>query len=372
MNKLAVKKLNPQDLSFFRRGVAPIDSRPSGIKLEREVFVEKLFPGLPKTDVGRFGRGPLNLFVFGPGLEPELNLQRKIVKRGSLNGWMLGEERIQGPAESRSRFDLLAPNDYVVFDFEGDLFPHTARAVLVAAGNAEDARLHSALNAANLGRMAPINLRALARIVRSSSIPEQHPIHELLLDAELEDAVRGGIEGTRRLLSRRSGRRLSKAELKQARQNADDVGQLGDEFVGGHLSMLQAATQITSYEWVSSENAISPFDFTVQFTGDSLRKIDVKSTRGDFSQIIHVSIGQLFEMRDGAEEFDIYRVYALDERTAKLRIAAGVRAFAAQILAEFERLPAGITVDGVSIRPDVLAFGDEIIVDLSSIDDLPA
>jgi hypothetical protein len=52
----------------------------------------------------------------------------------------------------------------------------------------------------------------------------------------------------------------------------------------------------------------------------------------DLSRLMHVSIGALVEMQAGAE-YDLYRVYELDEYTAKLRVAKSLKPFADSVLA---------------------------------------
>jgi hypothetical protein len=154
------------------------------------------------------------------------------------------------------------------------------------------------------------------------------------------------------------------SESERARQRANDVGREGEGLLDGYFEVEQRAGNIEDYQWVASDNAISPFDFTVQPSGQATAKVEVKSTRGDFRQIIHLSVAQLLEMRDSAEPYDIYRVYDLDDRRAGLRIASNCRRFAEQVLAQSTGLPAGVTIDGISVRPDVLDFGEEITVEL--------
>lgn len=42
---------------------------------------------------------------------------------------------------------------------------------------------------------------------------DEHPLHELTLDAELEDAVLGGVRGTKTLLRRQGTRSVTRDEL---------------------------------------------------------------------------------------------------------------------------------------------------------------
>ena len=79
---------------------------------------------------------------------------------------------------------------------------------------------------------------------------------------------------------------------------------------------------------------------------------------------MYISAGQLIEMQ-AAEPYSLYRVYALDEHTAKLRIAKDLKPFADSVLQQLNARPEGVTADGISVRPDVLTFGEEIRIDLT-------
>jgi len=52
-----------------------------------------------------------------------------------------------------------------------------------------------------------------------------------------------------------------------------------------------------------------------------------------------------------------------------LQIAEVVKAFAVCIVAVLAKLPAGVTADGVSIRPDTVSFGPEILIELANFDE---
>lgn len=334
------------------------------INLNADVFIDRLYPSLQDTDVGRNGRVPLDLFLYGPGNARAWNLQRKIIKGGSYKNWRLNGEYIANPTDQPNRFDVLVPGDFVIFDFEGDFFPTEARAVFVAQNVPEDARLHAGIEHSGVGSMQAIDLAALRLIVHASGTPESHPVYELLLDAAIEDAAQSGLEGTRRILGRSTGRRLTRSELERARQRADDVGRAGEELIDGYFALQHASGGIEGYAWISAENAIAPYDFTLKPAGQVNGKIEVKSTNADFTQVLHLSVAQVIEMRDSSEPYHIYRVYELDERKAKLRIATNVKAFAEQVLDRFAGLPPGVTADGISVRPDVLPFAPELVIEL--------
>ena len=93
-------------------------------------------------------------------------------------------------------------------------------------------------------------------------------------------------------------------------------------------------------------------------------KVEVKSTCGGFSQVIHVSTGELLEMQ-ASDDYHLYRVYAMDGHTARLRIASDVKEWAAAVLSQFNGLPVGVRVDSISVRPDSLQFAAETAINLT-------
>jgi len=207
--------------------------------------------------------------------------------------------------------------------------------------------------------MAHSSSLSVAGVAESSPLADSETI-----DAVIEDAALGGIEGMQRLLSRRTSRRLTRKELELARQRASDVGRQGEEFIDRYFAQDLSRGQIESYEWVSDDNAISPFDFVLTSAGER-RKIEVKATSRDFKQMLHISLAELLEMRDSDERYDLYRVYALDGNQGSLRIAEDTGKFAARILDAVTGLPDGVTIDGVSLRPDRIAFGKEMVIGLT-------
>ena len=78
--KIAIKRLSASDLTFFEhqfRNTA--GTKQKAFNLDRAVFDDELYPSLPLA-IGN-DRVPINLSIFGPGLEGLHNLQRKILKQ---------------------------------------------------------------------------------------------------------------------------------------------------------------------------------------------------------------------------------------------------------------------------------------------------
>lgn len=369
-SRMLVKRLTASDLTIFEW---QFRNRPAGnqksINLNRNVFIDILYPSLPTIADENDGRVPLDLFLYGPGLAGEYNLQRKILKGTSYKNWRLDGEFIQNPGDEPNRFNSMLPEDLIVIQFAGDLTPQSARAVLLASDIPEDQNLHRIIaDWLNGSRMRAISSEVLDTLVEKASPEEQHPIHELTLEGELEDAALGGVVGQKRLYRRRSGGRMTRGSLERARKNAEQIGRLGEELVSVFFERRQCEASIRGFRWVSDENAVAPYDFEITAVAGERIKLDVKSTTGDFDRRIHVSLAELEEMVRSDERYDLYRLYELGGKGAMLRIAEDCRGFARGVLEAISSVPEGVMVDGVSVCPECLPFGREVVVS-SSLDD---
>lgn len=358
--KFAVKRLTASDLTLFdwqfkNRNVGGQKS----INLNANVFIDELFPSLPDASAETNGRIPLDLYIYGPGHSGVHNLQRKILKGTTYKNWRLDGEVIANPESQPDRYNILEPGDFAVFDFQGRILPASAKMVLASQSVAEDRLIHERLLALLGGRSMVAVTLAQLRTIADRLRDDEHPFHELTLDAELEDAALGGVRGTKILRRRQATRMLTRDELQRARKMAEEVGRTGEEFVFQHLMRLKGAGAILDFEWTSDTNAVAPYDFLVIFPTRQEVAIDVKSTSGEFDRPIHVSGAELIEMTS-ARRYDIYRVYEVSESSAVLRVAEGVGELAVLILASFERLPTGVQVDSVSVDVGTLPFGPVI------------
>ena len=363
MSKLALKRLTASDLTFFEWHFRNRNAgNQKGINLNADVFVSKLYPALPEIAPRLDGRLPVDLFVFGPNAAPELNLQRKIIKTSSYKNWRLNGEFISNPIESTTRFNDLVEGDIAVLEFNDGEIPTRARVVLLARSSNADSTLHGFLNT-RLGTSSMVALHQadLVRDMSAAKVSADHPINELALERDLEDAAQGGAIGSRRLRSRRSGRKVFRSELLQAKRQAEENGLLGEEFVNGLLLDSQENGKIRSFVWVSSENAVAAYDFRVEDLTGSSSNLDVKATTGEFDRPIHVSLAELEEIA-ASDTYAIYRVYAMTDETARLRVATGTRSIAAAILKSLSALPEGVVADSVTIRPESLKFGPESVI----------
>src|SRR5258708_2493077 len=365
--KLAIKRLTASDLTFFEWQFRSSVSKQKAINLNADVFVERLYPGLSDPSSPR--RLPVDIFIYGPGLEGEYNLQRKILKPTGAKNWRLDGEIVRNPDDSSQRFNSLEANDFVVFDFSEGMFPVSLNMVFIANTVSEDRNIHNSLDQfLGANEMLALSPSELEAVVSRAAPVKEHPIYRLTLDTDsldpdLEDVVMGGSRGKKKLLSRSSSRKISREDLQKAKENADRIGRRGEEYVNDYLAKLQEKGKIQSFEWVSDDNSISPYDFHVH-DGTSEIVIDVKSTQGEFERELHVSLNELQRMASGFEKYSILRVFEIKEHTARLSIAEDVKSFARSILEALEHLPAGVSSDSVSFAPTLLPFGTAVTIEL--------
>ena len=367
--KLAIKRLTTSDLTLFEWHYRHTPAvRQKAINLNANVFVDQLYPGL--NDPSAEKRFPVDLFIFGPGLEDAINLQRKILKPAGAKNWRLNGELVNDLNNS-SRFNLLAAGDFAILDFNEGMSPKTLTLVLVAAAINEDEVIHRSFDQV-LGSngMLALSSSQLEQLINTANPVPEHPIYGLTLDvtalnADLEDVALGGNQGKEKLMRRAASRTMSRATLLKAKESADSIGLRGEQFVNDYLTTLKNEGTIRDFEWTSTSNAISPYDFWVSHDGTTRILVDVKSTQGEFERILHISLSELQQMSAGTERYDIYRVFGLEESTAQLRIAENVGNFARQVLAVLHDLPQGIAADSISVSPTLLSFGSAFTLEIT-------
>lgn len=362
--KLALKRLTASDLTLFEWHFRNRNAgNQKAINLNRNVFVDALYPALPDAAVEHEGRLPLDLTIIGPGGKGEVNLQRKIIKFGAYKNWRLNGEFIYNPEEDPDRFNELRPDDVALFEFVGRVVPASARMVLVGKNYAYDTALYTALDGL-LGesKMLPLSAEQLTRLVDGGSVPLQHPVRLLAIDEVLEDAAQGGAVGLEKLWKGIGRQRLSQEALQRARRNAEDIGRMGEELVAAYFERQLEQGRIGSYHWASNENAVAPYDFKVSIEEEH-RLIDVKSTTGGFDRKLHISINELRQIADGEERYDLWRLYELNEVRAKVRVAENVREVCAVVVKAVKKLPVGVLPDSFSVDPAYFQFGEDFIID---------
>ncbi len=367
LRRLAIKRLTASDLTFFEWQFRNRNAgNQKAVNLNADVFIDELYPGLPGTAMGIEGKRTLDLFIYGPGLRSEYNLQRKIVKGATYKNWRLDGEFVHNPPEDPDRFNVLMEGDLAVIEFFGETQPAAARMVLVGGGLPEDTSLHSILSGVvSAGRsMISLTPSRLAQLVEAAGTQSDHPINELVsLETALEVATLGDLQEKAKLRSAPPRRRMSPDVLQRARSNADRVGELGEQFVNSYLAVLKAEGQIEGFEWVSRENAVSPYDFRTHVGGEQIL-LDAKATEGTFERKLHISLSELRQMGFGIGRYDLYRVFDMGETTANLRVAEDVGEWAKAVIETFEGLPEGIVAEGIIVSPSKLHFGPTVEIKL--------
>jgi hypothetical protein len=360
-DRLAVKRLTASDLTFFEHLFRTLNvGNQKSINLNADVLVEQLYPTLPALSAKIGDVIPVSLLILGPGGLSAHLLARSITKREAYKNWRLNGEFVRDPEGEPGRYDNLQAGDLAVFDFQGDPVPQKVVLLLISQSAAADIPLHTALAA-----MIPGGRRTMVRVTRdtlanaAAAIPKAHTIWQLAADPEfeaaLEDAALGGQKGTEEL-AKIPSKIVSSATLAAAKASAEKNGREGEALAWVYLQSLHASGAMKSIEWTSETNAVSPFDFKAVDSADVTVRIDAKSTSGDFGWPIHMSLSELRSAAAGAR-YDIYRLYDLDEDGALLRISSDIQSTAKEILVAL-KLPEGVSVDGVSIDPKILKWGE--------------
>ena len=359
--RLALKRLTASDLTFFewhfrnqRAG------NQKAINLNSDVFTGQLYPALDiivKENQGKLG---VDLWVAGPDAAEPVNLQRKIIKGTRYKNWRLDGEFIHNPEGAPERFNILRPGDMALIGFDGELSPTTVTLLLIGRNASSDGTLFRGLDEILGSRsMIAIEGDALGELCDQLNVSQFHPVWLLVGDEDLAEAAMGQAPAIDRLWTRPRFAKLPHEDLRIARRASEEVGRLGEELFDSYLDRRRMLGEIEDYEWVSNINAIAPFDFRVQQAG-SWEKIDVKTTAGDFSREFYVSLNELREMAHGEGDYSIGRIYEASQEGAKLRYSRKLRAYGRSILDTFSSLPAGVTPNGVTIRPNETMFEGEI------------
>ena len=357
--RFALKRLTRSDLTFFEHQFRRQNAgNQKSINLNADVFIDVIFPQARSAAGGHARQFPLPLTIYGPGLRPEPNrVTRKIIAAGDRQkNWRLNGEFIRDPDFDPTRYHNLQAGDLAVFGFEGQSVPTAVAMVLASAYEPDDTPIRLALEAF-LGnrRMAEIGVDALGEVVDRA--PPTHPIRELLdaeLDEALEEASLGSAEGVRRLRQRPLTRRMSPETLAAARARAESIGRDGEIIVEAWLRKMVAEGHLKSATWIAETNAVNPWDFEIEENDGTIVRVEVKSTSGPFERAFHISQAEVEAAAASPVRTDIYRVYAVSDDGAWLRISMNFAPLAGQILATVRALGVAIVPDGYTIQPTFL------------------
>lgn len=370
-DRLAIKQLTASDCTLFEGVFRTINAgNQKSINLNADVLIGQLYPGLATAAAATNNEIALAIRIYGPDAKGAHPLTRKIIKNASYKNWRLDGEFIPGPEDDASRYDGIQPGDLAIMAFKGDSSPSGMDLIVISKSNPADAALHAALLTlfGNRSMIAATSMQ-IAAAASGAAVPETHPVYiaaaDPEMDAALEDAAQGGIEGTNKFLQNKGSRKISGNDLAKAKAKAEFIGLEGEGLINGHLASKLAAGDFADYTWASAENAIAPFDFEILTATGQQMLVDVKSTTGPFDNVIHLSLAEIIKA-SGAVPYRVYRVFELNEDGGKLRISDDIRPLAQQLKTIHEaHLPNGIRVDGFSVEVSVLTWTPEEYIERS-------
>lgn len=260
-------------------------------------------------------------------------------------------------------------------EFTGDKKPTEVRLYLVAKNLAQDTQLFDKLNElisppSKSNSMAVLASEDLHKIIKSISIPDEHPVFSFISQPSLEDPVTIETNEIHKLDSVPRIEETTPEQHAKLKASSEKNGRMGEEFVNAYFHLLKEQGELEDYQWTASFRPLSPYDFRVKREG-TWKLIEVKTT-GDLclKNKICISTPELRKLANEKREYDIYRVYDLTEETAKLRIAENPKEFAIAILDKLKLLPDGVDCDSVSINPKLLNLNkEEILLDTRHIDE---
>ena len=362
---LAVKRLSASDLTFFESLFRTQNAgNQKSINLNADVLTGILYPALDEVAARSGGEIRFPLTIYGPNAARGYRLTRKIIKNVAYKNWRLNGEFVFDPADHPGRFNSLVPGDLAVFGFDGRLAPEAVTMVLLSGNAQADGVLHTSfadLVAGTRRTMAVLTQEQISAALQEPGVPADHPLDVLVaggpIGLALEDAAQGGFRGIRALRGRRAMRPVTAGELEQAKRNMERTGAEGEALVDAYLLDTQNEGGDFQHDWVSSTNAIAPYDFLCTATGgdmgNSTYRIDVKTTRGPFEGDFHLSLGEVKEAASGTSPYYIWRVYGLNEDGAFFRRSSDISGFAASLLEAHDgALPGRVQADSFSVPVD--------------------
>ena len=371
MDRLAIKRLAASDCTLFEAYFKLNNtSKQKGVNLNADVLIRQMYPGLRVTAEATDNQIALAVSIYGPGAKGAHELARKIVRSAGSKNWRLNGEFIPGPPDDLTRYDGVQPGDLAIMGFTGEASPSKLDLVLIGQAFAPDALLYAALLPLfGQKTMIVVTPAEIASAALRVALPANHPAYIVAADPELEvaleDAAQGGTERIVKLLKNRGGRTVSSSDLARAKAKAESTGLDGEELVNDYLTRSLALGQLASFDWSSSKNAVSPFDFETISTTGQRTLIDAKSTAGKFENPIHLSLSEIIEA-SGEAPYVIFRVFEIDDDGAKLRISSDIRAFAQKLKTIHEtHMPQGIRVDGFSVSTGALEWEAELYIERS-------
>ena len=370
MKRLALKRLSASDLTFFEHHFRnTLGTKQKAINLDSRVFVKSFYPNI--NDVTGGGNDslahPLN--IYGPRGAPLYSQMCRTLKQAK--NWRMGGVIIRSDI-TPDRYESLVPDDLAIMVFLGGNRPERVDLFLISSQSEVDTHLFSLLHAAykdyfgEKTAMLELSEQDLSETLQAgidvSLIDESHQVFEFLRSSEALEVPSTSDTVPGSLFTPSRKRVMSKDQLNKRKVAADKIGADGEKIINFWLEELVGQDKIHDFEWVSQVNAIAPYDFEITDSAGKKMLVDAKSTGGVFENQFYISINELRTAADPSSDSCIYRVYELnpDGEWGKLRVARLAAEFVQGILGQLSKLPNGVQVDGVAVKPSCLEFGEEI------------
>jgi len=358
-SRIAVKVLTVSDMTFFdvffKR--SNVGGNQKSINLNADIFAKLFYPDYAERAAGRNIKDAVSVVILGPRPGHPYQIARHITKGTSYKNWRLNGAAVPDPEDEAGRFDHLAVGDIAILEFFGDAAPESVKIVIVSG--VDDPLLHEQLKneMPSTKSMIAISRDRLSELAARSAVAGNHPIHVLLDDPELEEILELahlGTEPAARRLKERTGKPLTRGDLKKAQDRAERVGDDGEALAFRLLQSLADAGKLTPVRWTAKEDAAASWDFETAAPGQA--RYDAKSTTRKFETPFHLSAAETAAAA-GDIPYHIVRVYDLTEDGAKARISQPIKEVATTILAWSEKLPPGVLPVGFTIDPACLQWG---------------
>ena len=237
-DKIAIKKLTKSDLTLFKVQYEQQQgqiSKQKSININVKPFVTEFYPNANDVALKHNNRFGVNLEIYGPDHSlPAQVLQRKIVK--SSKNWRLNGELIPGDGHTND-YTQLAEHDLAIIEFLGDDVPTGLKLVLIS--HAHSPYLHSFVK---IKFSEKSSRDTMIEVQRAELLEWQNNYAGTDTDIEdvfytffvedriAEDVITGEIDSSKEEISY-STRTVSKADLRAGKNEAERVGENGEELI---------------------------------------------------------------------------------------------------------------------------------------------
>ena len=301
---------------------------------------------------------PLDIKFFAPGCDSPLRYDNAALCRHS-NDWRIHKCVIRTKHYGDDRFSQLKVGDYFALRLMSDGEKAEGIGLFVSEACEADRALFNDLR--NNGDNAVLVQSKLVELSRARG--ENPTLSKLTLNEvplSESNCENGGDIYQCGLIAAKGRGKCTGEELEKKIAEANLNGAEGEELFDLWLSgrPLLGGKRVSSHVWVAKENAISPYDFSVQYEDGARNFIEVKTTTSHFERKFYVSIGELCAMgASNLEEVLLARIYNL-KSSPRFRVARSTKKFAERVLGSLAMVE-GVSVVNLSVSPDCMDFHEE-------------